>query len=90
MRRDCEALQATDVKLWPGLNFFECIERRCGVVPSVTLLYLVSCVWLYRFVSVLCRCVCMSVCRSVVDYNLLVCECVYTSSCECVSVCRSV
>ena len=69
MRRDCEALQATDVKLWPGLNFFECIERRCGVVPSATLLYLVSCVWLYWFVSVLWRYVRMTVCRSVVVYG---------------------
>ena len=29
MRRDCDAVQPAHVKLWPHLDFFECVERSC-------------------------------------------------------------
>jgi len=90
MRSDCEASQPTDVKLLPGLDFFECFERRCGVEPSATCLYLVSCVWLY-WILLYCVYVYVSVCvRECVLTYLPVCECVYTFACVFVSICRSV
>jgi len=89
MRSDCEAAQQTDIKVLPGLEFFECFERRCGVEPSATWLYLVSCVWLYR-ILLYCVYVYVSVCvRECVLTDLPVCECVYTFACVFVSICRS-
>ena len=29
MRRDCDTVQPAHVKLWPHLDFFECVERSC-------------------------------------------------------------
>ena len=90
MRSDCEAAQQTHIKLLPGLEFFECFERRCGVEPSATWLYLVSCVWLYR-ILLYCVYVYVSVCvRECVLTDWPVCECVYTFACVFVSICRSV